>query len=47
MKMQDNLLKDNDCICFLVEVIAKKSQNIVWKVSIDGEKIENKKKSGA
>lgn len=41
MRMQDKILKDNDCACFLVEVIAKKSQNIVWKVSLDGEKIEN------
>lgn len=32
MKMQDKLLADDDCSCFLVEVIAKKSQNIPWAV---------------
>ena len=26
---------------FLVEAIARNSQNIVWKVSIDGERLEN------
>lgn len=38
MKMQGQLLNDNDCACFLVEVIAKKSQNIPWTISIDGQK---------
>lgn len=41
IRMQDKVYRDNDCACFLVEVIAKKSQNIVWKVSVDGEKFEN------
>ena len=36
MKMQGQLLSDSDCACFLVEVIAKKSQNIPWIVSLDG-----------
>jgi len=36
MKMQSQLLKDDDCACILVEVIAKKSQDIAWSVSIDG-----------
>ena len=36
MKMQGQLLSDNDCACFLVEVIAKKSQNIPWTISLDG-----------
>ena len=36
MKMQGQLLSDDDCACFLVEVIAKKSQNIAWTVSLDG-----------
>lgn len=43
MKMQGRLLQDDDCACFLVEVIAKKSQNIVWEVSIDGQKQKHKK----
>jgi hypothetical protein len=36
MKMQDQLLKDSESQCMLVEVIAKKSQNIVWKASLNG-----------
>lgn len=38
MKMQSQLLQDGDCACFLVEVIAKKSQNIKWVVSLDGQR---------
>ena len=29
--------------CYLVEVIAKKSQNIEWKISIDGHQISNQR----
>ncbi len=36
IKMQGQLLSDNDCVCFLVEAIAKRSQNIEWIVSVDG-----------
>jgi hypothetical protein len=43
MKMQGQLLDDDDCVCFLVEVIAKKSQNIAWTVSIDGQKQVHKR----
>ena len=43
MKMQGQLLQDDDCACFLVEVIAKKSQNIVWTVSVDGQRQQHKK----
>jgi hypothetical protein len=35
MRMQSQLLKDMDSRCYLVEVIAKKSQNIEWRVSLD------------
>ncbi len=38
MKMQGQLLNDNDCVCCLVEVIAKKSQNISWTISLDGRR---------
>ena len=34
---------DNKAECYLVEVIAKSSQNIVWKVSLDGERMENQR----
>ena len=43
MKMQGQLLRENDCSCFLVEVIAKKSQNIVWNISLDGQKEQHKR----
>ena len=36
IKMQGMLLKNAKNRCFLVEVIAKKSQNIPWKISLDG-----------
>lgn len=36
MKMQGQLLHDDDCACFLVEAIAKRSQNIPWVASVDG-----------
>jgi hypothetical protein len=36
MKMQGMLLDDADNRCLLVEIIAKKSQNIPWQVSLDG-----------
>lgn len=38
MKMQGQLLSDDDCACFLVEAIAKKSQNITWAVCVDKTK---------
>lgn len=41
MRMQNKLLKDQKAVCYLVEVIAKRSQNIVWKCSLDGEKVEH------
>jgi len=33
--MQDMILRGADIKCMLVEVIAKKSQNVAWKISID------------
>lgn len=41
MKMQNQLLNDDDCACFLVEVIAKCSQNIVWNTSVDRQKVSH------
>ena len=43
MKMQGQLLSDDDCACFLVEAIAKKSQNITWSVSVDGTKQQHRR----
>ncbi|WP_336279319.1 Eco47II family restriction endonuclease [Bartonella sp. CB175] len=36
IKMQDKVLKDSNNKCFLVEIIAKKSQNVKWVVSLNG-----------
>jgi hypothetical protein len=40
-KMQRQLLEDDDCACFLVEVIAKKSQNIVWQTTVNKRKVSH------
>lgn len=42
IKMQNQLLKDDDCACFLVEAIAKCSQNIKWETTVDGTKVSHK-----
>jgi len=42
MKMQAQLLDDDNCACILVEVIARKSQNIAWVVSVDGKQRKHK-----
>lgn len=39
IKMQNQLLRDDDCACFLVEAIAKKSQNIKWETTVDGQRV--------
>ena len=39
LKMQNQILKEKDCACFLVEAIAKHSQNIKWETTVDKEKI--------
>ena len=36
------LLHDDDCACFLVEAIAKNSQNIKWEPKVDGQKMGHK-----
>lgn len=43
IKMQSQLLDDDDCACFLVEAIAKKSQNIKWTTTVDGKNVSHKK----
>lgn len=42
IKMQNQLLKDDDCACFLVEAIAKRSQNIKWEPTVDGHRMGHK-----
>lgn len=43
IKMQSQLLDDDDCACFLVEAIAKRSQNIKWTTTVDGKNVSHKK----
>ncbi|MDR2897861.1 MAG: Eco47II family restriction endonuclease [Spirochaetaceae bacterium] len=38
IKMQGQILSHDDCACFLVEAIAKHSQNSKWSVTVDGVK---------
>lgn len=42
IKMQDQILNDDDCACFLVEAIAQRSQNIKWKTTVDKRKVGHK-----
>ncbi len=42
IKMQNQILNDDDCACFLVEAIAKQSQNIKWATTVDGSKVGHK-----
>ncbi len=39
IKMQNQLLMDDDCACFLVEAIAQRSQNIKWETTVDKKKM--------
>lgn len=43
IKMQNQLLKDDDCACFLVEAIAKISQDIKWETTVDKNRVSHKK----
>ena len=43
IKMQNQLLRDDSCACFLVEAIAKTSQNIKWETTVDGQKVSHKR----
>ena len=43
IKMQHQLLEDDDCACFLVEAIAKRSQDIPWSTTVDGKKVSHKR----
>lgn len=42
IKMQSQLLDDDDCACFLVEAIAKRSQNVKWTATVDNKKVQHK-----
>ncbi len=42
IKMQAQLLDNDDCACFLVEAIAQRSQNIKWETTVDRKKVGHK-----
>jgi len=42
IKMQSQILDDDDCACLLVEAIAKKSQNIKWTTKVDGKSVQHR-----
>ena len=43
LRMLNRITNEDNATCFLVEVIAKNSQNIVWQLTIDKEKVENER----
>ena len=43
IKMQHQLLEDDNCACFLVEAIAQHSQNIKWETTVDGKKVSHRR----
>lgn len=42
IKMQNQLLQNDDCACFLVEAIAKSSQDIKWETTVDRQKVSHR-----
>ena len=42
IKMQNQLLQDDDCACYLVEAIAKASQDIKWETTVDKRKVSHR-----
>jgi hypothetical protein len=43
IKMQNQLLSDDNCACFLVEAIATRSQNKTWQVTVDKKKCSHRR----
>jgi hypothetical protein len=43
MRMQNTLLSNPDATCLLVEVIARRSQNVMWRMSLDGQAVSNER----
>jgi len=43
IKMQNQLLQDDDCACYLVEAIAKESQDIKWETSVKHQKVSHRR----
>ena len=43
IKMQNQLLKDDDCACFLVEAIAQRSQNVKWETTVNKNRVSHRR----
>ncbi len=43
IKMQSQILEDDDCACLLVEAIAKRSQNVKWTTKVDGKNVQHRR----
>lgn len=43
IKAQHQLLEDDDCVCCLVEAIAKRSQNTIWTARVDGKNVSHRR----
>lgn len=43
IKMQGQLLQDDNCACLLVEAIAQHSQNIIWKKTVNGKSVSHRR----
>lgn len=41
LRMQHKLLQQPQATCMLVEVIAKRSQNVAWQCSVDGQRMQH------
>lgn len=41
IKMQHTILNDSQAVCFLVEVIASKRQNVPWRITLDKRKMSH------
>jgi hypothetical protein len=41
-RMQNQLLHNDNCECYLVEVIARRSQNIIWETTIDYRSVSHR-----
>jgi len=40
--LQHQLLMDDDCACYLVEAVAKQSQDIEWETTVDKRKVSHR-----
>ena len=43
LQMQSKLLEDDRAVCYLVETIAKRSQDITWTTTVDGRRYSHDK----